>query len=274
MDKVAIQGFTGSFHAIATEKYFGPSHQLVMCDSFPNLFKSLGNGGADCAVIAIENTIAGTILFNYSLLLNSPYSIMGETSLRIEHCLLALKGQSIEDIKEVRSHPMALMQCMRFFSGRPEIKLVEDIDTAYVAELIAKNQTKGVAAIAGEGVAEKFGLEILKRNIEDSEKNFTRFLIIKKIDKDSLEIEGANKASIWFRINHEVGSLRNILNCMAKRNINITSLQSTPFVGNEWEYNFHMDAEFTDILNWKELLNEMKAFTKHLSLLGVYKKGI
>jgi prephenate dehydratase len=274
--KVAIQGFTGSFHAIATSKYFGSNQDLVMCDSFPNLFKALHSGDADCGVMAIENTIAGTILFNYSLLRNSPYRIVGETFLRIEHCLLALPDQTINDIKEVRSHPMALMQCMRFFSERPEIRLMEDIDTAYMAELIAKNQTKGVAAIAGEGVAEKFGLKILKKNIEDSDRNFTRFLVIANSNKQGFGEESSviDKATISFSLPHEVGGLRNVFNVLANHKLNVTVFQSTPFVGNEWEYFFHCDLEFDNYNDYSSAIEELRNVTKSIKVLGEYHKGI
>jgi len=275
--KVAIQGFTGSFHAIATEKYFGFGQELVMCDSFPNLFKALNNRDADCAVMAIENTIAGTILFNYSLLRNSPYKIVGETFLRIEHCLLALPNQTIEDIKEVRSHPMALMQCMRFFSGRPEIRLLEDIDTAYMAELIAKNQTKGVAAVAGQGVAEKFGLQILKKNIEDSEQNFTRFLVIAKQEDakpnqvfDQDKKPKLNKATLSFTLAHKLGALKEVTEILYNNHVNILTIQSTPLTGNQWEYIFYVDVEFQNIEDYTKTIHGLNRITPGLNEMGKY----
>ena len=272
--RIAIQGFTGSFHAIAAEKYFGSGHELIMCDSFPNLFKSLNLGEADCAVMAIENTIAGTILFNYALLRNSPFTITGETFLRIEHCLLALPGQGINDIKEVRSHPMALMQCMQFFSKYPHIKLIEDIDTAYMAELIAKNETQGVAAIAGEGVAKRFGLQILKYNIEDSERNFTRFLIIENRNSGQINEKTINKASICFSLPHQIGALKNVITELTERKINIMTFQSTPYVGNEWEYFFYTDIEFDEYNLYKSAIKNLEPLTINLKILGQYKKGI
>jgi prephenate dehydratase len=275
--KVAIQGFTGSFHAIATEKYFGAPQELVMCDSFVNLFKALDSGEADCAVMAIENTIAGTILFNYSLLRNSRYQIIGETFLRIEHCLLSLPGQSIEDITEVRSHPMALMQCIKFFGENPTIKLVEAIDTAYMAELIAKENTKGVAAIAGEGVAEKFGLQILKRNIEDSHRNFTRFLVLSnETNKNKISANSvlANKATLSFSLAHEIGGLSKVMNVLATNNINVMTFTSTPYVGSEWEYFFHTDILFDNVGDYAKAIVELKEITKSLKVLGEYKNGI
>lgn len=273
--KVAIQGFTGSFHAIATDKYFGAGQELIMCDSFPNLFKALDQNQADCAIMAIENTIAGTILFNYSLLRNSPYKIVGETFLRIEHCLLALKGQTIEDIAEVKSHPMALMQCMDFFRTNPKIKLIEAIDTAYMAELIAKDQTKGVAAIAGEGVAKTFDLQILKKNIEDSERNFTRFLVIAKDDfKLEKQNSNINKATITFSLPHKVGGLKQVMNILADHDLNVMTFTSSPYVGNEWEYFFNTDIEFSDYLNYKNAIKELEKATHSLKILGEYNKGI
>ncbi|MFN0049743.1 MAG: prephenate dehydratase [Cytophagales bacterium] len=275
--KVAIQGFTGSFHAIATEKYFGASQELVMCNSFVNLFKALDNGEADCAVMAIENTIAGTILFNYSLLRNSRYQIIGETFLRIEHCLLALPNQSIEDITEVRSHPMALMQCIKFFGENPSIRLVEAIDTAYMAELIAKESTKGVAAIAGEGVAEKFGLQILKRNIEDSHRNFTRFLVLSdETNKNKIRANNVrvNKATLSFSLAHEIGGLSKVMNIFAINNMNVMTFTSTPYVGSEWEYFFHTDILFDNVSDYKKAIAELKEITKSIKVLGEYENGI
>lgn len=277
MLKVAIQGFTGSYHAIATEKYFGNEVSLVMCDSFVNLFKALDTEEAHCAVMAIENTIAGTILFNYSLLRKSGYKIVGETFLKIEHCLLALPGQSINDIKEVRSHPMALMQCHGFFAKYPHIKLVEDIDTAYVGEMIAKNQTKGVAAIAGEGAAKKFGLEILNKNIEDSERNFTRFLVIVSDKNKHLvpsKAENVNKATLSFSLSHEIGGLKKVLDIFVENQINIMKIQSTPNVGNEWEYFFHVDLTFTKLADFEKAIAQLKYVTTELILLGTYKSGL
>lgn len=273
---VAIQGFTGSYHEIAAQQYFGKNIQLVMCDSFINLFKSLDTKQADCAVMAIENTIAGTILFNYSLLRNSVYKITGETFLRIEHCLMGLENQTIDQITEVHSHPMALNQCTRFFAGFPHIKLVEAVDTGLMANQIATQKIKGRAAVAGTKAAEKFGLQIFKKNIEDSERNFTRFLIIEneEYSKNKFENRTANKATISFGLAHEVGGLSKILTILATKNINVMSLQSTPYVGNAWEYLFHLDLEFSDYLNYKNAIENIKNQTLHFSIMGEYKKGI
>jgi prephenate dehydratase len=278
MLNVAIQGFTGSYHAIAAEKLFGNNHHLVMCDSFVNLFRKLESGEANCAVMAIENTIAGTILFNYSLLRNSRFKIFGETFLRIEHCLLALEGQTLDEISEVRSHPMALMQCVNFFSDKPKIKLVEDIDTAYVAELIAQNQSKGIAAIAGEGAAKKFNLQILKKGIEDSERNFTRFLIIAPENFDikayQNKVDVPNKASIYFSLPHKIGGLSKVMNILSDNQLNVTAFQSTPYVGNAWEYFFHSDVEFDNIQNFETAVNYLANFTEKFQVLGIYSKRI
>jgi prephenate dehydratase len=171
---------------------------------------------------------------------------------------------------------MALMQCHGFFSKYPHIKLVEDIDTAYVGELIAKNQTKGVAAIAGEGAASKFGLQILQKNIEDTEHNYTRFLVIQDPANPVVNSQNSklNKATISFSLSHEVGGLKNILDILAAHNINIMTIQSTPMVGKAWEYFFHMDIEFNDIALYYSAINTLKPFTLHLDELGVYSKGL
>lgn len=270
MKKIAIQGFSGSYHEIAAKQYFKSEIALEMCDSFINLFKSLDAGRADMAVMAIENTIAGPIIFNYSLLRHSNYTIVGETFLRIEHCLMALEGQSIEDIKEVHSHPMALNQCVRFFSGYPHIKLVEAVDTGLMAEEIAKNKILGRAAIAGIGAAKIFGLHILKKNIEDSEKNFTRFLVLDKYNKNITY----NKSTISFGLTHEIGGLHKIFSIFMDYKINVMSLQSTPYVGNEWQYLFHVDIEYNNIETYKKAILEVQKATFNFKILGEYSKGI
>ncbi|MDX2188947.1 MAG: prephenate dehydratase domain-containing protein [Bacteroidota bacterium] len=269
MTKVAIQGFTGSFHAIAAEKMLGSDIELVMCDSFPNLFKALDLGQADYAVMAIENTIAGSILFNYSLLHQyQGLRIIAETSLKIEHFLMGLNGQELENIKEVRSHPMAIMQCMRFFRSYPEIRLVEDIDTAYMAQLISEKQTRGVAAIAGKNVAERFDLKILKANIEDSDRNFTRFLVLKKTITNTES--GTNKATVSFSIPNEKGQLKKLMDLFLTKNVNIANIQSLPIVGKEWNYRFFCDLEYS------MTVSEMESFLfdNHIQSHGHYIKGI
>lgn len=271
--KIAIQGFTGSFHAMAAQKYFGSGHELVMCDSFFNLFKALRIGEADAAVMAIENTIAGTILFNYTLLKESNCYIGGETYLRIEHALLALPGQTIADIKEVRSHPMALMQCMRFFANHAHIKLVEDKDTALMAEQIAQRQSIGIAAIADKSVAPLFGLEVLQQNIEDSAHNYTRFLILNK-DKDHRMQGQFNKATLSFSLTHEIGSLSHVLKVFSDHKLNLATIQSTPYVGNAWEYFFHTDIEFEDMTTFEAAIHKVRQYTTSFRILGMYNKGI
>ncbi|MDX2197312.1 MAG: prephenate dehydratase domain-containing protein [Cytophagales bacterium] len=269
--RVAIQGYEGSFHALAAQKYFGHMPDLVMCESFPALFKALNTGHADKAVMAIENTIAGTILFNYSLLRNSDYVIRGETALRIEHMLMALPGQTIHDILEVRTHPVALMQCMAFFQQYPHIKLVEDIDTALMAKYIADNNKSGVAAIAGSGVASQYNLEIIQKNIEDSDQNFTRFLIL---DRQYNNIEEANKASICFNISHQKGSLLKVINLINELNINIMTLQTNPFTGKAWEYYFNIDITYEHVHMLDALMDKLGTCTTYYKLLGKYKQGL
>ncbi len=271
MKKIAIQGFKGSYHEIAAKQYFGTEIHLVERDSFINLFKSLDDGSADMAVMAIENTIAGPIIFNYSLLSNSPYSIVGETFLRIEHCLMALDGQSLDDIHEVHSHPMALNQCIRFFANYPHIKLVEAVDTGLMAQEIANLQIKGRAAIAGVGAAKSFNLSILKHNIEDNTKNFTRFLIL---EKNKIKIPNANKATISFGIAHEIGGLHRVFSMFSENNINVMSLQSTPFVGNAWEYVFHLDIAFDNDTHFQKSKQWLQNNTINFKILGEYVNGI
>lgn len=275
--KIAIQGFTGSYHAMAAEKIFGRGYELVMCDSFVNLFKTLEKKEAHGAIMAIENTIAGTILFNYALLRNSAFVIVAETFLRVEHCLMALPGQTIYDIKEVRSHPMALMQCHAFLGMYPHIKLVEDVDTAYVAEKMAEQHTLGVAAIAGEGAAQKFGLQILEKNIEDSERNFTRFFVLapkSAPERLGLAVTSPNKATLCFSLPHQKGALNQVLTLFAHQGINVMALNSTPYVGNAWEYFFYVDIEFEALAQYRAVAEKLGQCTLTWQPLGIYAKGI
>ena len=236
--KIAIQGIPGAFHEIAARQFFGEDITLEACDSFPILFRALKKGKADYGVMAIENSVAGTILPNYALLRNSNYTIIGEIYLRIEHHLMALPGQKIEDITEVFSHPMAILQCQEFFEEYHHIKLIELIDTAESAQRIQNNQMWGKAAIASELASQHYGLEILHRGIETNKRNFTRFFILKKNDEIKLDLNSINKASLCFNLTHKVGSLSQILLVLSSHGMNLTKIQSLPVVGSEWQYFF------------------------------------
>ena len=271
--RIAIQGIPGAFHEIAARQFFGDDIALEACDSFPILFRSLNEEKADFGVMAIENSVAGTILPNYALLRNSKYTIAGEVYLRIEHQLMALSGQTIEDIYEVHSHPMAILQCQKFFEAYPQIKLIETSDTAESALNIQKKQLRGVAAIAGELAAEHYNLEILHRGIETHKRNFTRFLILKKKGTISLDENLLDKASLCFNLVHKVGSLSQILLVLGSHGMNLTKIQSLPLVGREWQYFFHIDLEFDSYQQYKLALSAIKPLVEELKILGEYPKG-
>ena len=273
--KIAIQGFKASFHEIATLKYLGRDIQTIECDTFQKLFDSMKEGGAaDYAVMAIENSVAGSILPNYARLREADLEIFGEIYLRIEMNLMALPGQTIEDIKEVHSHPMALLQCNQYFRQYPHIQLIESKDTALSAIEIIEQGIKGRGAIGSRQVAESFGLEIIAQGIETNKRNFTRFLALKRIgDKTPIQLETPNKASLSFRALHRPGSLSAALSAMAIFGMNLTKIQSLPVLGEEWEYYMYADLEFDDYESYKEMLKVVKPLTKDLKILGEYSQG-
>ncbi|MFK7950453.1 MAG: prephenate dehydratase [Saprospiraceae bacterium] len=275
---VAIQGIEGSFHHIAAANYFGNDIDLVPCNRFEKIFKNLDNKVANKAVIAIENSVAGTILPNYALLRNGNYKIVGELSLRIQHQLLIAEvsgqgNQSIEDIKIVKSHPMALLQCQEFFKKHPHIHLEESDDTAAAAKRLAQTPEAGIAVIASEKAGEIFGLKTIAKNIEDNKRNFTRFLVLDADNNVHTENNSVNKASICFHVGHQVGALAKVLTALASENINLVKIQSLPLVGREWEYFFHVDMEFFYYENYKNGLKKIEPYTKDLKILGQYQRG-
>jgi prephenate dehydratase len=270
--KIAIQGTRGSFHEMAALKFFEDTIECVPCETFKDLFDVLKRKESDYGVMAIENTVAGTILPNYAMLRSSDMQVIGEIYLPIQQNLLALPGQKIEDIKEVYSHPMAILQCHTFFEKYPDVKLIEFWDTADSARLIAEKGTKGLGAIAGTHAASVYGLEVLVPGIETNKKNFTRFLVIK--DKN-LVYPAANpdKASVCFNVAHTKGSLAKILTVLADYGLNLTKIQSLPILGKEWEYYIHIDLEFEDHKNFKKVMDMIRPQVHELKILGEYKKG-
>lgn len=268
---IAIQGFEGSFHELAAKKYFGEEIDIIPCESFQSLFLEMEKGTVDYAVMAIENSVAGSILPNYARLRDSNWKIIGEIFLRIEMSLMALKGQKLEDILEVHSHPMALLQCSAFFKEHPHIKLIESTDTALSAQIINENQIMHRGALAGAHVAKLYNLEILAQGIESNKRNFTRFLVL---DKKSLSHEiSITKASWSFRANHNPGSLAKVLTILGAHDINLTKIQSLPVLGEEWKYFFYADLEFDNIENYKKAKKEIKPYLFNLEILGEYKQG-
>lgn len=276
--KVAIQGGAGSNHEIAANAFFEEdSLEMVPCESFPELFDTLKNDNSIYGIVAIENTLVGSILENYTLLKDSGLVIIGEYKLRIKHQLMTLPGQKIEDITEVHSHPMALAQCRQFFKDYPHIKLISADDTALSAKRINDGQLTGVAAIAPDLAAEQYNMEIIAQDIETNKRNFTRFLIVSdrgKTEVDDLLINNKiNKSSIVFALPHSEGSLSKVLSILAFYNINLTKIQSLPVVGQEWEYLFYVDLIFEDYIRYKQSLDAIKPLTKGLQSLGEYHVG-
>lgn len=272
--KVAIQGARGSFHELAGLKHFGDNIQIMECVTFKNVFDSVISGHSDFGIIAIENTVAGTILPNYAMLRESELKIIGEVYLHIQQNLLALKGQTIEGIKEVHSHPMAILQCQNFFEHHPHIKLIEADDTASRAKWISENKLKGMGAIAGLHVADMYNLQVIADSIETHKKNFTRFLVIENSPLSLRRVEGeADKATAFFNVSNKKGSLAKVLTKLASYDINLSKIQSMPVIGKEWEYYIHVDMEFENYSNYKKALEEIMPSLNEFKILGEYKRG-
>jgi prephenate dehydratase len=276
MIKIAIQGIAGSFHDIAAQCYFGKDEiEVVPCSTFKELFACLANNGSMVGMVAIENTIAGSLLPNYNLLRESNLTIIGENKLRIKHNLAALPGQTIDDIHEVHSHYMALLQCEDFFLQYPSIRLVESEDTAAEGLRIAKHHAKKQAAICSRYAAELFGLQILAEDIETNKHNFTRFLLVgNELMRDKLNADKPrDKASLVFSLPHEEGSLSKVLTILSFYNINLTKIQSLPVVGQEWEYLFYIDVTYKDYVRYRQSLDAILPLTKNLRILGEYEEA-
>ena len=277
MKKVAIQGGLGAYHGIAAENFFaGEDVQIIPCITFRDIFREIKKDPNVVGIMAIENTIAGSLLPNYELLKEFKLPVAGEYKLRISHCLAALPGQTIHDIKEVQSHPIALMQCGDFLDTIPGVKVVEHEDTALAARDIAKNDMNGVAAICSARAAEIYGLNVLASGIETNKRNFTRFLIFGNqwVVEDIQKNEAINKASIVFTLPHSEGSLSKVLSVFSFYDINLTKIQSLPIIGREWEYQFYVDFKFSDHERYKQSLVAIKPLINELKTLGEYPEGI
>lgn len=269
---VAIQGIKGSFHHIVSQEYFDNGITIEECMSFDKVVDSLLTKRCDAAIMAIENSIAGSILPNYALIDNHHLHIIGEHYLDIQHNLMALPNQSINDIQEVYSHPMALLQCKEFFKKYPHIKLVEDKDTAEVAERIQLKKLQGVAAIASDLAAELFQLEIIARSIQTIKHNETRFVIVKTLNSEIPENE-INKASLKFDTDHKRGSLAAILNVMSDCKLNLTKIQSLPKIETPWKYSFFVDVTFEDYEHFRKAKSIIKIMSEKFKILGEYKNS-
>ena len=276
MKRVAIQGIAGAYHDIAARAYFeGETIETIDCHSFKDVFSAIRKDNAILGIVAIENTIAGSLLQNHNLLRESDTSIIGEFKLRISHCIAVLPGQTMQDITEVHSHPIALMQCDDFLENHPDWKIVESEDTALSAKAIQEKNISGRAAICSKLAAKTYGLEILESGIETNKRNFTRFLIISdRWNSDQyINQQNIDKSSIVFTCRHEEGSLSQVLSVLSFYHNNLTKIQSMPIIGHEWEYLFFVDLTFNDYMKYKQSLDAIRPLTKNLRILGEYKTG-
>ena len=275
MRKVAIQGGLGAYHGIAAENFFGEEVEIVPCATFRDIFATIKKEPNTIGIMAIENTIAGSLLGNYELLKENKLPIAGEFKQRISHCLAVLPGKTIHDIKEVESHPIALMQCGNFLDTLPGIRVIEHEDTALAAKDVATKQLQSTAAICSVRAAEIYGLDILARGIETNKHNFTRFLIFgnRWIVDEIQENEVINKSSIVFTLPHAEGSLSKVLSVFSFYDINLTKIQSLPIIGREWEYQFYVDLKFTDLERYHQSLDAIRPLISELKTLGEYPDG-
>ena len=275
MKRVAIQGGPGAFHELAAREYFSDDElEIVPCATFRDIFTESDKDSKLIAVMAIENTIAGSLLPNHDLLKLNNLQIAGEHKLRVSHTLAALPGTKLEEVKEVMSHPMALMQCEDFLDSLPGVKVVEHEDTALAARDVNNKKMKGTAAICSSLAAEMYGLEILAEGIETNKRNFTRFLVLaqgemlKEVQKDN----NINKSSLVFVLPHKEGSLSQVLSVLSFYDVNLTRIQSLPIIGSEWEYQFYIDLTFEDYNRYKQSLDAIIPLSSGLKVLGEYRE--
>lgn len=276
MKHIAIQGIKGSFHDIACHRYFEQDDiELLCCETFEQVFGTLAKDENAIALIAIENTIAGSLLHNYELLRESGLTIVGELKLRISHSIMCLPDEDWADIEEVNSHPVALMQCRDFLAHHPNMKVVEVADTAGAAADIQQLQLSHHAAICHKDAAKIYGMKVLEEGIETNKHNFTRFLVLCHPAKATLmrSEECINKASLAFCLPHEEGSLSAILSVLSFYKINLTKIQSLPIIGKEWQYCFYVDLTFSDLTRYRQAITAIKPLTQDLNILGEYENG-
>ena len=269
--KIAVQGEKGCFHEVAARQFFSNDNiDIVPCTTFDSTLSSVLEGKADLAMMAVENARSGSILYNYTLIRESGLKMLGEHNLRIRQNLMALPGQTINEIKQVRSHPIALAQCMTFLNKYPAITLVETDDTAGSARLISEHKLKKIAAIGSSEAAGIYGLEIIASGIETYKKNYTRFLVIGSGDRGN---KNGNKVSICFATGHKPGSLAAVLVKLAEMNINLSKIQSVPRLNGEWEYMFYLDLELPACSDIELIMSVLEKYTSNLEILGIYNKG-
>ena len=276
--KVGIQGVAGCFHDAAAREYFksrGEDIETVEFDTFPDLFDALRADASLLGIVAIENTIAGSLLANHELLRTSGHRIVGEWKMRISHVLCALPGTTLDDVAEVNSHPMALMQCEQWLRRHPKMKMVEHFDTAGSARDIARDHLEGHAAVCGRYAAELYGLEVLADGIETNKRNFTRFLVL--ADPSAVAEAGvapldADKASLMFTLPHEQGALSKVLAILSFYGMNLTKIQSTPIIGREWEYRFYVDLSFSNVVRYHQAIEAVRPLLNDFKILGEYRE--
>lgn len=273
MKRIAIQGVHGSFHDIAARQYFKDEQiQLICCSSFEEIFDNMKKDPTVIGMLAIENTIAGSLLHNYELLRASGVTVVGEHKLHIQHSICCLPEDDWSTVREVHSHPVALMQCNQFLASHPYLKVVEAEDTAGSAEYIMRNKCSGWAAICNSSAAEMYGMKVLQDQIEDNKHNYTRFLVVSNPNKaDFLRpLEEANKASLVFLVPHDEGSLSKVLTILSFYNINLTKIQSLPVIGHEWEYLFYVDVTFDNLTRYRQSIDAIIPLTRSMKILGEY----
>ena len=276
MKRIAIQGLLGSFHDIAAHQYFKDEQiQLICCSTFEQVFENIKRDPTAIGMMAIENTIAGSLLHNYELLQQSGTTVVGEHKLHISHCICCLPEDTWETIREVHSHPVALMQCRGFLANHPALKAVEAEDTAGSAKFIAENDCRSWAAICSTEAAKMYGLRILEENIEDNKHNFTRFLVTCNPHKAEFlrPLEKTNKSSLVFSLPHEEGTLSHVLSILSFYKINLTKIQSLPIIGREWEYMFYIDVLYDNLTRYRQSIDAIMPLTKELQILGEYNEA-
>lgn len=276
MKRIAIQGVPGSFHDIAAHKFFPNEEiELICCDTFEEIFTHIQEDSSVIGMLAIENTIAGSLLHNYELMRDSGVTIVGEHKLRIKHNLVCLPEDDWTTLTEVNSHPVALAQCRNFLQRHPQMKVVEAADTAKSAEIIREKNMRGHAAICSKYAVELYGMKILEESIETNKHNFTRFLVVADTWRadDLRQRSQSNKATIVFSLPHNEGSLSQVLSIFSFYRINLTKIQSLPIIGREWEYLFYVDVIFSDYLRFRQSIDAVSPLTRELKILGEYAEG-
>ncbi len=271
--KIAIQGIKGSNHHQVAKDFFGEDIELLECMTFDAIIDHLLDGTADKGIMAIENSIAGSIIPNYNLVYHNKIHVIGEHYLSIHHNLMVLKGTTMEDVKEVHSHPMALLQCKEFFKDYPHIKLVESVDTAETAKRIKEGRLANIAAIAPKMAADLYDLDIIAPEIQTIKNNATRFIILKKQNK-VLPKEEINKASLRFMTDHKRGSLATVLNVMSDCNMNLTKIQSLPVIETPWKYAFFVDVTFEEYDHFSKAKSLLQIMAEDFTVLGEYKNAL